>query len=376
MQLYLHIPFCVRKCLYCDFLSCPQSSEVIDKYVDCLCKEIKSQTEIVSKVSTLFIGGGTPSVLSEDQIQKIFATLNAVFSFEEQAEITIEVNPGTVTKEKFEAYKKCGINRISFGLQSTNDDELQLLGRIHTYEEFLNNYRLARECGFDNINIDLMSAIPKQTLASFENSLEKIIALQPEHISAYSLIIEEGTPFAKMYGEGCEKETDLPTEEEERRIYYRTVELLEDAGYQRYEISNYAKSGRECKHNLGYWERKEYLGLGLGASGFVNEMRYRNTDDMSVYMEHASNPNRLKTETEQLTLVSQMEEYMFLGLRKMQGVSISQFANMFGSRMESIYGDQLAKLENEALIRREGDRLMLTEQGIDVSNCVLAEFLQ
>jgi oxygen-independent coproporphyrinogen-3 oxidase len=349
---------------------------VIDKYVDCLCKEIKSQTEIVSKVSTLFIGGGTPSVLSEDQIQKIFATLNAVFSFEEQAEITIEVNPGTVTKEKFEAYKKCGINRISFGLQSTNDDELQLLGRIHTYEEFLNNYRLARECGFDNINIDLMSAIPKQTLASFEKSLEKIIALQPEHISAYSLIIEEGTPFAKMYGEGCEKETDLPTEEEERRIYYRTVELLEDAGYQRYEISNYAKSGRECKHNLGYWERKEYLGLGLGASGFVNEMRYRNTDDMSVYMEHASNPNRLKTETEQLTLVSQMEEYMFLGLRKMQGVSISQFANMFGSRMESIYGDQLAKLENEALIRREGDRLMLTEQGIDVSNCVLAEFLQ
>ena len=376
MQLYIHIPFCVRKCLYCDFLSGPQSQEVIDKYVDCLCKEIKSQTEIVSKVSTLFIGGGTPSVLSEVQIQKIFATLMDVFIFEEQAEITIEVNPGTITKEKFEAYKKCGINRISFGLQSTNNEELKLLGRIHTYEEFLNNYRLARECGFDNINIDLMSAIPKQTVSSFENTLEKVIALQPEHISAYSLIIEDGTPFAKMYGEGCAKEVDLPTEEEERRIYYRTVELLEEAGYQRYEISNYAKCGRECKHNLGYWERKEYLGLGLGASGFVNEMRYRNTDDMTVYLEHALNPNCIKVETEQLSLVSQMEEYMFLGLRKTRGVSVSQFFRIFGKTMESIYGEQLSKLENEALIRRDGDRVMLTEQGIDVSNYVLAEFLQ
>lgn len=381
LEIYIHIPFCVRKCAYCDFLSGPQDEGSRGRYVERLLDEIcaySNNMEVTKnyQVSTIFLGGGTPSVLSANQIARVFDVLNRTFDIVEGAEITIEANPGTVTREKLEAYKQCGINRISFGLQSTNNEELKLLGRIHTYEEFLESYQLARECGFDNINVDLISAIPKQTLASWEETLSKVIALNPEHISAYSLIVEEGTPFAMMYGEGCPREKELPGEEEERAIYYRTEEVLSQAGYRRYEISNYAKEGKECKHNLGYWERTDYLGIGLGASSLVDNTRYKNTDDLLYYMEHADRLDKIQEGVEKLSVKEQMEEFMFLGLRKMDGVSMTEFENVFGKTMEECYGNQLEHLIKKDLLERKDDRIMLTKQGIDVSNYVFAEFLQ
>lgn len=381
LEIYIHIPFCVRKCAYCDFLSRPQDEGIRGRYVERLLDEIcaySNNMEVTKnyQVSTIFLGGGTPSVLSANQIARVFDVLNRIFDIVEGAEITIEANPGTVTREKLEAYKQCGINRISFGLQSTNNEELKLLGRIHTYEEFLESYQLARECGFDNINVDLISAIPKQTLASWEETLSKVIALNPEHISAYSLIVEEGTPFAMMYGEGCPREKDLPDEEEERAIYYRTEEVLSQAGYRRYEISNYAKEGKECKHNLGYWERVTYLGIGLGASSLLDNTRFKNTDDLLYYMEHADRLDKIQEGVEKLSVKEQMEEFMFLGLRKMDGVSMTEFENVFGKTMEECYGNQLEHLIKKDLLERKDDRIMLTKQGIDVSNYVFAEFLQ
>ncbi len=372
-EIYIHIPFCVKKCAYCDFLSGTQDGATIEKYVDKLVEEIRVHKP--ATVSSIFLGGGTPSVLEPSQIFKIFKALNCTFEIEKDAEITIEANPGTVTVEKLQAYKQSGINRISFGLQSTNNKELKLLGRIHTYEEFLESYQLARECGFENINVDLISAIPKQTLASWEETLQKVIALKPEHISAYSLIVEEGTPFAKMYGEGCPSERDLPSEEVERAIYYKTEELLFQAGYHRYEISNYAKVGKECKHNLGYWERKEYLGIGLGAASLIDDTRYKNTDDLLFYLEHSSDLHAIQENVEKLSLEEQMEEFMFLGLRKMEGVSADEFANIFGKTMEECYGEQIQKLIAQGLLEQKDDRLMLTSQGIDVSNYVFSLFL-
>lgn len=380
LELYIHIPFCVKKCAYCDFLSGPQDEATRNRYVEKITDEIRAHScnsQMIKRyqVTSIFLGGGTPSILETNQITAIFDALRENFDIAEDAEITIEANPGTVTAEKLQAYKKCGINRISFGLQSTNNEELKLLGRIHTYEEFLESYQLARVCGFNNINVDLISAIPKQTVASWEETLGKMIALEPEHVSAYSLIVEEGTPFAKLYGEGCPGEHDLPSEEEERAIYYRTEELLSQAGYHRYEISNYAKKGKECRHNLGYWERKDYLGIGLGAASLINNIRYKNTDDLLYYMEHSSDLSAIQENVEILSLKEQMEEFMFLGLRKMEGVSVTEFENTFGDNMEKCYGEQIQRLVQQGLLKQKDGRLMLTKQGIDVSNYVFGEFL-
>ena len=311
-----------------------------------------SKIDFVSnyEVTSIFIGGGTPTTLNVSQTQRIFDTLKGTFQISQDAEITIEANPGTVTQEKLEIYRTCGINRISFGLQSTNNEELKLLGRVHTYEEFLESYQLARECGFDNINVDLISAIPKQTLVSWEETLQNVIKLNPEHISAYSLIVEDGTPFAKVYGEGCPGEKDLPNEKEERKIYYRTDELLKAAGYHRYEISNYAKEGKECKHNLGYWERKEYLGIGLGSASLIDNTRYKNTDDLTCYMKHAGKLNAIQEDIQVLSQKEQMEEFMFLGLRKVEGISETEFKDCFDIEVDKYYGDQLDKLEREELL--------------------------
>lgn len=284
LELYIHIPFCAKKCAYCDFLSGPADEQTVADYVTALRKEIESYKESAKnyEVTTVFFGGGTPSLLSGEQMAELMNAIKDTFMLKEEAEITMEANPGTVTESNLSAYKEAGINRISFGLQSVKDEELRMLGRIHTFEEFLESYDMARKAGFHNINVDLISAIPGQTLTSWEETLRTVIELQPEHISAYSLIVEEGTTFAKLYGEGCEKEELLPDEDEERRIYERTEEMLKEAGYHRYEISNYAKDGYECRHNLGYWERKEYLGLGLGASSLLNETRFHNTEHMGT----------------------------------------------------------------------------------------------
>lgn len=377
LELYIHIPFCVKKCAYCDFLSGPASNQQIEEYVQALIEEIRYYKEFVKKyeVSTVFWGGGTPSLLTGEQMKALMEALGQTFFIRQNAEITMEANPGTVTVEKLLACQKAGINRISFGLQSVNNEELKMLGRIHTYEEFLESYEAARKAGFQNINVDLISAIPKQTVSSWEQTLQTIISLQPEHISAYSLIVEEGTTFAKLYGEGCKLEHLLPMEEDERRMYERTEELLREAGYHRYEISNYAKEGYECQHNLGYWERKEYLGLGLGASSLIEETRFHNTDEMEEYLRDASNPILLRRGQEKLDRQEQMEEFVFLGLRKIRGIQEEKFAEMFGEDIWDCYGKNLERVIKEGLLEREEGVLRLTRKGIDVSNYVFYEIL-
>lgn len=359
LEIYIHIPFCVKKCKYCDFLSGPSSADQREAYVQSLCRDIRSYADLAKayRVISVFVGGGTPSTLTVVQMQRIFSAISETFSIEENAEITIEINPGTVDEEKLSGYKKCGINRLSIGLQSTKNKELQTLGRIHTYEEFLKTYQMAREEGFENINIDLMSAIPGQKLSDWEENLRTVAELAPEHISAYSLIVEEGTPFYEEYGEGRHAD-ELPDEETERRMYWLTKDILETYGYDRYEISNYAKPGFACKHNLGYWERKEYLGIGTGAASLIDNCRFN----------YGEEPQKLERS-------EQIEETMFLGLRKMQGVSKKKFEESFGVTMESIYEKVLADMEEKGLLENCGEYVRLTARGIDVSNYVMSEFL-
>lgn len=379
LEIYIHIPFCVRKCAYCDFLSGPARKETVEKYVDKLMEEIHAHRARDSfqeaTVTTIFFGGGTPSILSGNQMHRIMSEIKACFAVDAGTEISMEANPGTVTKEKLTAYREAGINRISFGLQSSNNEELRVLGRLHTYEDFLESFQLARDCGFDNINVDLISAIPNQTVGSWEESVRKIANLNPEHISAYSLIIEEGTPFCQKYGEGAAGEHLLPSEEDEREMYYRTEELLGAAGYHRYEISNYAKAGKECRHNLGYWERKNYLGIGLGASSLLDNVRYKNTDDLTKYLICSGDLEKIREDKEVLSVEAQMEEFVFLGLRKIEGISIQQFEKVFGKTLKACYGENIQRMQNEKLLVIEEGFLRLTEKGIDISNYVFAEIL-
>ena len=380
LELYLHIPFCISKCKYCDFLSAPSEFQERQDYVESLCRDIRSYRNLAEAyvVVSIFLGGGTPSVLTPAQIKDIFKSIKETFQLSGEAEITIEMNPGTVDKEKLRTYREVGINRLSIGLQSALDEELKKLGRIHTFEEFLDTYKLAREAGFHNINIDLMSAIPGQTVESYEHTLRTVAEIKPEHISAYSLIIEEGTRFYQWYGKGQtdqEKHPPLPDEDVERQMYERTEEILEEYRFHRYEISNYAREGKECRHNLGYWSRVEYLGIGLGASSFISNTRYHLCTDMTSYIERIGSGEDLREEIEVLTKEDAMEEFMFLGLRKMQGISGIQFENCFGNTIEEIYGDVLEKLEQEKMLEVKENKIRLTKRGIDVSNYVFCEFL-
>lgn len=390
MELYLHIPFCVKKCAYCDFLSGPSDEKVRQEYVDALIREIASYQSLYSdrQIVTIFLGGGTPSILSKEQIVTIFHALRETFCIASDCEITIEMNPGTVTKEKLLVYREVGINRLSIGLQSVHDEELRLLGRIHTFKEFLSTYEQAREVGFQNVNIDLISAIPGQTVESWEKSLRTIAELNPEHISAYSLIVEEGTPFYEQYADG----QGLPNEEDEREMYQSTVKILREYGYDRYEVSNYAKPGYECKHNLGYWNRVSYLGIGTGAASLIRqgelkkqevpcEVRYEHVRDREEYiriLQEGSKEEihrRLEQNREVLTRQMQMEEFMFLGLRRMQGISYRRFWKCFGVDIQSVYGEVIQKLKEQELLQMKEDRIFLTKRGIDISNYVLGEFL-
>ena len=377
LELYIHIPFCIRKCAYCDFLSGPADDETIERYLKALKLEIRSQKELAKDyiVTSIFFGGGTPSVLRGKQLRSIMDALKSTFFIDEHAEISMEANPGTVTRRKLSAYKNAGVNRISFGLQSTKDEELKVLGRIHTFEAFQKSFSMAREVGFDNINVDLISAVPNQTVESWEQSVRTILELNPEHISAYSLIIEEGTPFFDLYGDGAENEHLLPSEDDERLMYQRTEELLEKAGYHRYEISNYAKPGKECRHNLGYWERKQYLGLGIGASSLIRNARFKNCDDLEFYIEHSPDIFQIREIDGALTKEEQMEEFVFLGLRKMEGISVKMFEEIFGKTLKECYGNGIEKMKSEFLLEESEGMLRLTKKGIDISNYVFAEIL-
>lgn len=369
LELYVHIPFCVRKCQYCDFLSGPSDEETKDRYIEALLKEIRAaeHTEDYEIVS-VFIGGGTPSALKAEAIASIMRTLQEQFFFCEDAEVTIEANPGTVDLEKLTIYRNVGINRLSLGLQSTDAEELKLLGRIHSYEEFLKSYEWAREAGFSNINIDLMFAIPGQTGEAWRQHLYQVAELNPEHISAYSLIIEEGTPFA-------EQNLDLPDEDTEYQVYEDTAEILERYGYRQYEISNYAKQGYMCRHNAGYWQHREYLGFGLGASSLYRGMRFSNTRRMQEYLKESRNPDQIRKDVTVLSRNERIEEFMFLGFRMTEGISEKKFEENFDVRLMDVYGDILQKYEETGFVEHIETKWRLTRKGIHVSNHILADFL-
>ena len=401
LELYLHIPFCVKKCDYCDFLSGPFGAENRKAYTEALLREIQALPDDLDReIVSVFTGGGTPSLLDAPDMERIMTALRDKFEFSENAEITIEANPGTLSSDKLEIYRASGINRLSLGLQSTDNRELQILGRIHTYEEFLESYELARTAGFDNINIDLMSAIPEQTCEKWIHNLRTAAELKPEHISAYSLIVEEGTPFAQ-------RELKLPDEEQEYQMYEDTADILKSYGFEQYEISNYAKNGYECRHNLGYWKRTEYLGLGLGAASltgedlwkhlcgerssgnsereYINEeyrsseqveYRFCNTRNMQEYLENSRNPRMLRRDIAVLSEKEQQEEFMFLGLRMTKGISVQEFRERFGKEIDEIYGKVLRKYEAMGFMEKSSGFWRFTRKGIHVSNHILSDFLQ
>lgn len=374
MELYLHMPFCVRKCAYCDFLSFPTDQETQNLYTRRLREDIDAMGKKYGDipVDTIFIGGGTPSVPDSALIVGIMEHVRKAFHVAEGAEISMEANPGTVTREKLTDYRRAGINRLSFGLQSANDRELKLLGRIHTWAEFLESFHLARECGFTNINIDLMSALPGQTRESWKDTLKRVTDLNPEHISAYSLIIEDGTPFGEKYGSE-EGRKLLPDEDSEREMYHGTKRFLQDCGYERYEISNYAKPGRACRHNIGYWTGLPYLGLGLGASSYMDGCRFAVNSDMKQYLEEKPG---MFTDVEKLTKKDMEEEFFYVGLRMTAGVSLPEFERRFGVSAKDVYPGLMETFVAEKAAVFQGDRFVLTDYGLDVSNYIMAQFLQ
>lgn len=389
LGIYIHIPFCVRKCLYCDFVSGPASLQDKKDYVNCLLNEIEMRAKELQRsgtvIDTVFIGGGTPSVIDAEDIVEILCKLKSNYRFAEDCECSIEVNPGTVDFDKLKKYREAGMNRLSIGLQSCNNNELKALGRIHDYSAFEETYRLARKAGFENINVDLMSAIPEQTEDSFIHSLKRVAQLNPEHISVYSLIVEEGTPFYNM-------DLNIPDEDTERKIYHMTAQILEEYGYSQYEISNYAKPGMECRHNIRYWQCDEYIGFGVAAASYLNDIRWKNTEDMHQYMseikrlagvlEHSiegpvcfEDNMYLYCEREILTPDDKCAEFMFMGLRMNEGVSENEFMKRFGCRMDEKYADVIEEHIENGLLWRDKKRIGLTPKGRDVSNYVMAEFL-
>ena len=406
LELYIHMPFCVKKCEYCDVLSFPADTYTQIKYVHALLNEIRFYGEKMRgfRVSTIYIGGGTPSWLEPELVTAVMDQIYKSFQVYEDAEISIECNPGTVTAAKLQAYRRAGINRLSIGLQSTNNTELKTLGRIHTYEQFLKTYELARNEGFTNINVDLMSGLPRQSAESFADTLQRVIRLKPEHISAYSLIIEKGTPFYEKYKfdmvrqEAGMKTEELPTEDDTYKMLKLTQRVLAKAGYERYEISNYAKPGYACRHNVGYWTRENYLGLGLGAASLIDNVRYSNTRELYEYIEICREltflppevfapeegmdaPERgwfgsnLHTEAAVVNRKAQMEEFMFLGLRMPEGISRNEFETNFGMPIEAAYVQVLPDLQAQKLIEKREGRVYLTDRGMDVANYVMAQFL-
>ena len=401
LMLYLHVPFCVRKCNYCDFLSAVHPEETRERYVKALCAEVRARGKECSgrTVTSIFFGGGTPSLLLPAQISEIMEAIREAFPVAPDAEITMECNPGTVKatgnqegerpqgnsageelqghtaeEERLAGYLKTGINRLSIGLQSANDEELRLLGRIHDYDAFLRTYQAARAAGFINVSVDLMNALPGQTLDSWKETLEKVLALKPmpEHLSVYSLILEEGTRFFQWDGEGkFTGKLQIPSEELDREMYAHTGKRLREAGFAQYEISNYAREGRECRHNFGYWTRKEYLGLGLGAASLLDETRYSNETDLANYLK---DPLEGRSE-HPLGRKEQMEEFLFLGLRTCRGVKRKEFLEYFGEPLDQYWRAVIEKNVADGLLLDDGDGIRLTARGMDLSNYVSAQFL-
>lgn len=387
----------MQKCVYCDFLSAPAGEDVKRKYIEALICEINITCGLYNdrlsgyQVKTIFFGGGTPSAVKPEYIRDIMKCLNEHFDIAEGAEVTIECNPGTLDINKADIYRECGINRISFGLQSADNTELKMLGRIHTFEQFKESLSIAEKAGFDNINVDIMSALPGQTMESYKRTVEKVLECNVKHISAYSLIVEDGTP---LYDRLDTDYPELPDEDTERQMYYYTQDSLASAGYVHYEISNYARPGYECRHNISYWERTDYLGFGIGAASLFEEIRHTNITDINMYIDKcggminagscmdnnvtAGNYNRLYEiydDIQKLSLNDRMEEFMFLGLRKIGGISKAEFEKTFSKNIADVYGKVIQENVLNGLLVDDGDVIKLTDRGVDISNVVMAEFL-
>jgi oxygen-independent coproporphyrinogen-3 oxidase len=374
LSLYIHIPFCKSKCNYCDFLSFDNEDKKIENYINALNNEIKNYSELTKgyQIKSIFIGGGTPSILSCNQLSSILLAIKKYYDIDKNAEITIEANPGTLTLEKIETILRYNVNRVSVGLQSCNNIALKKLGRIHTLEEFLLSYELLRNTGVKNINIDLMFALPNQTIKELESDLNNIIKLNPEHISCYGLIIEEGTLFNKLYNDN---KLFLPNEEIERDMYWLVHNILEENHYKHYEISNFAKKGKECYHNTVYWKELEYIGIGLGASSYFNGYRYKNISDINNYIQLNGEINLLKEDIQKIDKLTSIEEYMFLGLRLLDGINKQEFNERWGGEVDLYYKEVIKELTQKKLLYEDAYRVKLTEKGIDISNVVLSNFL-
>ena len=383
LGIYIHIPFCKQKCYYCDFVSFSNKEGYIEKYVETVKREIDSYDLSNYNITTIYIGGGTPSRIPSEKIQEILEKIKQKISENqtkwEDIEITIELNPGTVDEEKIKKYKEIGINRLSIGLQSTNNKLLKEIGRIHTFEDFKNTYNLVKKVDFENINVDLMIGLPNQTISDVKESLNEIIKLNPTHVSVYSLIVEENTKMEQLINS---KELQLPDEELERQMYWYVKNILELNGYNHYEISNFAKKGKESKHNLNCWEQKEYIGLGLAAYSYLNGVRYGNTSNIEEYINVQDFFNRSELEESGIRIVDEVQtledkrkEYMLLGLRKIEGVSIQKFKEKFVENPIFLFRKELEKLVNEELIAIDGDFIRLTNKGLNLANIVWEEFV-
>ena len=381
LGIYIHIPFCIQKCYYCDFVSFVNKESYIKKYVQTLKNELDSYDLSKYNITTIYIGGGTPSVVSSGEIKNILDKIREKIKGNstkwEDIEITIEVNPGTVDKQKLEDYIRFGINRLSIGLQSANNELLKEIGRIHTFEQFLTTYNLAREVGFENINVDLMIGLPKQRVEDIKNTLNKVIKLNPTHISVYSLIVEEGTRIEELLNSNKLK---LPDEELERQMYWYVKNTLELNGYNHYEISNFSKQEKKSKHNMNCWEQKEYIGLGCAAYSYLNDIRYGNTISIEKYINIKDFKNQ--KEIEEIRVIDEVQnledkekEYMLLGLRKIKGVSIQKFKEKYIQNPIYLFKKELEKLVNEDLLVIDGDYIRLTNKGLDLANIVWIQFV-
>lgn len=370
MSLYIHIPFCKQKCLYCDFPSYAGKESLINEYIRALNEEILRKCSKY-KIASIFVGGGTPSYLNEINLESLLKTIN-LLDFKDNFEFTIECNPGTLNEEKLVLMKNYNVNRISMGLQTTNDNLLKEIGRIHSFEEFKKNYNQARKAGFENINVDLMFGLPNQHMKDWKESLKDVMSLEPDHISAYSLIIEEGTCFYNLYNND---KLNIPNEEEERSMYLFTKGFLEDYGYNQYEISNYAKVNKECFHNKVYWKCNEYLGLGVSASSFVDEKRFKNIDDIKIYIEKINNNEDVTEEIHVNNINDDMEEFMFMGLRMIEGINLKTFKKRFGKDVFDIYDEVIKNNIKKGLLVVDSEKLYLSEKGIELSNYVMSDFI-
>jgi len=369
--LYIHIPFCKRKCYYCDFNSYAGYDYLFDDYIRALLMEIESNSTKDYNVVSVYIGGGTPNLLPPSYIEKILKSVFKNYKILDGCEITIEMNPGLITEEKLKIYKGSGINRVSIGLQAFQNRLLKYIGRIHTVEEFFGNYELVKKF-FDNINIDLMYALPTQTFKEWQETLKEVVKLQPTHVSTYSLILEPNTSFYRLYEKG---QLPIVDEEEELKMYHWGIEFLKEKGYHHYEISNFALPTFECRHNILYWECKNYLGFGAGAHSYMEDVRYSNIENIKDYIKSILERKSAVKEKIKLTKQDRMAEFMFLGMRMTKGVCDKDFKKRFGISLFEIYKKVIQKYLKEGLIEIDNECVKLTERGIDVSNVIFEEFL-